>query len=469
MVSLQLMNVIINATMWFAQGFIVRVMESIYVSISKLQLRYTGATRATDSSELDIFKWIPIRRNLHTNADQKGGNGTAFWVFVLILLSLCFLPAELLVETGIDERKDCVPLAEIQVGICATPWMGQSELLAATSAMLVQLFSWVDSDWDVVYEGSNPSLNGNEVHREHVVSQHFSDGKPTPLASDCRVTVSNCTDCGTMSVGKDHGGPFNIIVSNASLGETQLDEEGIEKKCPHVKDVTGRYRPYHGDLTYDFVTGMAFFFWSLPCEKLGEKERPIYTIRTRGVEAILTKREIEKSNEPQGNPWTILLNGDRTRMYDISCNSPGLGWKDLMKAVSLYRTVQLGQPGLIRLAANSQLSRVPPIERSDVLKALLAIKAQDIRSSLCERLVPIYCHCGAFQWGRAGVLLGLCLSLIVMWIFLVLLSSRYPAVHVPFNPDSWRSIALKGDGKIEQILQFEQEDGHIVVRSIVPL
>lgn len=466
MLSLQATNVIINAALWFVQGFVARLMESIYVSISKLQLQYTGATRATDSTELDIFQWIPSECKFCTSASERRSNGTAYWVFLLILFMLCFLPAELVVETGIDERKDGSPTLENQTGICATPWMGQSAVLAASSAMLVQIFSWVDSDWDVVYEGSSMTMKAVEVHREGAVPLALKESTVS-MAYDCHVSVSKCAECGTMSVGKDEVGAFEDIITNASLGETQMDVQEIEKRCPHAKDLTRTYRPYSGDMTYDFRTGMAFFFWALPCESVVQNGQEIYRIGTQGIEAIMTKNEVDMMLKGQQKSWNLSLNSNRTRMYEITCKSPGLGWKDLMTAVSLYRTVQLTGPGLKRNVTNFKLSRVSPLERKDVLKSLFSLKAADIRSRRCERLVPMYRQCGTFKWIRAGILLGLCLFMVVSWILLEVLSNLYPSVHVPFNSESWRKIALRDEGKANQnSLSLGKEYTHIVMKTV---
>lgn len=95
-------------------------------------------------------------------------------------------------------------------------------------------------------------------------------------------------------------------------------------------------------------------------------------LRVRGIEAMLTDEEIERVLKGREEPWEILLTNERTRVYDISCASPGLGWRDLMKAVSIYRTIQMERPGLQRKKGTSFQERVPPMNSSDVVSAIFA-------------------------------------------------------------------------------------------------
>lgn len=463
MVSLQLLNAFLNFMLWTSNGIISRFLESIYVSVAKLQVKFTGKTRATDSSETNVFQWVPGRTGACAANAYQNRTRTATWVFALLLFSLSFIPAEVLVESGIDKRDDCGPTVVEQKGVCASPWKGHSDTGIACSALLVDSYTWADQDWDVVYEGSSPSMFSREVHVARKVANlpESATGSRIPLASGCSVQVSGCGECGTLTVERDQGA-FDTIITNASLAREafSMDEDDIAKRCPHTVDISRKFAPYRGDLTYDFNTGLAFFFWAQPCKNIpSDRSHTWYKLHARGVEALLSEEEISRVLKGSEEPWEIVLSEERTRVYDVSCESPGLGWKDLMKAISIYRTIQMERPGLQRTEGTGLQQRVPPMTSSDVLKALFALKAEDVRSKQCIRQVPVYQQCGAFEWPKALPFLLLTVLTMLMALSLQVFSIASASLPVPHNSESWRRVATTKEGFRSFRLQVKSADG----------
>ncbi|KAI0558699.1 hypothetical protein FGB62_193g037 [Gracilaria domingensis] len=314
-------------------------------------------------------------------------------------------------------------------GVCPSRWAGHSAVGIASAALLVQRSEWIDSDWDIVYEGSSVNLSLSDVHRSTVGRSVSSDAEARRIearavAKNCSVQVLPCTDCGTLTVGKD-GGTFDTIITNASIVDdpNHCRETDDENYC-------------RGDLTYDTATGLVFFFWSVRTGNNSRERR----IATKGIEVLLTDEEIDRVLTTNETVWEIFPGRERSRLYSISCESNGLHWTDLTRAVSIYRTVQMESPGEKKVNVNGDLANVRSLTREDVMKSVFALKAEDI-SSNCEGLLPHYTQCGTFDVSKASILIAVNSFTVLLYIALRIAAYRKKHAGFPISTSSWKKYA----------------------------
>ncbi len=257
------------------------------------------------------------------------------------------LPTELVFETGIYERKDCAPVSKMSSGICASPWKGHGNVFVSSTSLLRARAKWVDEKWETVLEGSQKSPMVAEVRK-------FSALKPGRRAvlTTCNVTTTTCTSpavCGNLTIWKSSGA-YSTIVTSSSL-------------------LSAEHRPYAlGDVTYDGSLCMAFMFWEgRSRKKNGERK----SLAVSGIETVLDPKETFRISLENPKPWDLVTTPSRTRMYDISCETDGITEKDLVHGLSIYRTMQMEQPGVKRIDVNCDLSSVPPLTANDVLRSAL--------------------------------------------------------------------------------------------------
>lgn len=182
---------------------------------------------------------------------------------------------------------------------------------------------------------------------------------------------------------------------------------------------------------------MAFFFWpNDESDDNGERR-----IVTKGIEMILNKEEIETVLNSSGTPWDIFPTSERARYYEISCESNGLTSSDLTRAISLYRTVQMEQPGVQRKHVDGRFEKVPPLDKSDVLKSVFALKAEDIRS-VCTGTVPQYTSCGVFDFKKAIVAFALFSITSVLFVLLEFFTCGKKSVKIPTDSSSWKEFLV---------------------------
>jgi len=111
-----------------------------------------------------------------------------------------------------------------------------------------------------------------------------------------------------------------------------------------------------------------------------------------------------------------------------------------VRAVSLYRTMQMEQPGLRREGVDGKIERVPPMNSSDVVKAAFAMKADDWSGS-CTGDIDVYRTCGAFQAAFVLPFMALAVCIAVGWIVIQCMVEK-TEVDAPVSADEWRKCAL---------------------------
>eukprot|EP00180_Rhodochaete_pulchella_P004626 Plantae.Rhodophyta-Rhodochaete_pulchella.ctg904.p1 GENE.Plantae.Rhodophyta-Rhodochaete_pulchella.ctg904~~Plantae.Rhodophyta-Rhodochaete_pulchella.ctg904.p1 ORF type:complete len:236 (+),score=19.61 Plantae.Rhodophyta-Rhodochaete_pulchella.ctg904:308-1015(+) len=164
-----------------------------------------------------------------------------------------------------------------------------------------------------------------------------------------------------------------------------------------------------------------------------------------GMETVLQKSSIDRVlREEEFVAWNLTLPANHTRLYTVSCYSDGLLSRDLVHAVSVYRTMQLEQPGVVRRDVRFKLSNLEPISSSDVLKAMFALKAED-STSTCAGVSEEYTMCGDFNITAALPLILAMVIIIGLWGAVLLRSivMKVPAIRTPHNAETWRSFATQ--------------------------
>lgn len=428
-ISVGVLNAALNAGLWLVHWVVTLVVERVYVAHSRYQLHRRGRTHATNSDEVHLSHWVRDvwkRRRGRRPSTTK----SAWWLFALVMLLALLLPAELVFETGLGERVDCqVRVFERGNGVCATPWDGHSDVGIAASALLVQRFAWVQQIWNVVFEGSSKDMIASESRSESTTGLPY---RPV-LGRNCKVRATNgCgkKDCGEMIIDKD-GGAFDTIVSHATFpGFPQQNTS--DEKALYVR----------GDITYDGVFGLGFFFWERKIAKEARNQpNGTFRIAASGIETVLSEADIDRILDvKQTSPWNLNVVPSLTRLYDLTCDTSGLKSRDLTRAVSLYRTMQMEQPGVKRMGMDFNIDQLSPISSSDVLKALFALKAED-GGDVCAQKLEEYSTCGEFDFSRSAPFIAIAAVLLVLWLLSIFWTWSLPKLYVPHDATSWREFS----------------------------
>lgn len=412
------LNALVNVIVWVVSALCLWASERIYRRVSSYVLTTTGKTHSTDAAEISPQSWLFGYFRLVQRVPAP-------WVLALLALNVALLPLEILLEAGVQELNNCAPETVNSTGVCASPWEGHSEHGISAAALSIQRFGWVDQEWDYVPVGAAKIPDASEVRT--IKQRLVSPEDRRLLVHKCRVDIAGCSalGCGEMTIFKSNG-TFDTITTNWTY-------------APRNVKLTG-------DLTYDQSTALAFLFW--PTRTVPDAMRARYNgtvIHVRGVERLLTDGETQRVLRGEREPWQLRLDAVRTRSYDIRCHTDGLTALDLSSAVSLYRTVQMEQPGVRRNEVQGVLARLSPLNSSDIAKAAFAIKSEDW-SDECIGTVEKYRECGGFQIHFVTPFFGLSACIVVGWIA-VALSVRNIADDVPVSAVEWRERAMSSLGR----------------------
>lgn len=373
-----------------------------------------GYTRSTDATEVLPNAW------LFGHLYSKYRRSPVWWALVLLFVNFALLPLEVLLEGGIEESPRCAPYKDVSTGVCASPYAGHSESGISAAMLMTQRFTWVDEKWDYVLVGSSKIPRANEVR----VNEKLLNSNRSYVVRDCVVKTSPCPHnqpCGELIVTKTNG-PYDTMVDNPNA----------------PKGKTGR-----GDITYDKSLGVAFHFWEVSTSATLHKS--LYsrkTINVAGIETILNQQQVDRVLDRNvTDNWTFPVNNSVTRLYELSCVTDGLLAKDLARAVSLFRTTQMEQPGVRRSDVGDNLTKFSPLTASNVAMAAYALKAEDW-SDPCSGEIDLYTTCGTFK--ASFVLPFLCLSFVIVAAWLIVTGViRETGNAVPVDTVTWRKHALR--------------------------
>lgn len=425
MVSIGVLNTVLNAFLWLLHALLTTLAHKIYTAAAKMQFIKNGATTCSNVEEINILHHIPRIRACRAST---------WWSISLAILMLLLVPADLFVETGISVKEDCSEKdVTVQDGVCASKWAGHSDAGVTAAALLVQRFEWIDREWDIVFEGSSKRMVAAEVRREARVGKELYDARRI-FAYQCKTKVSPCSDCGEFTVARE-AGPFDTVILASTLRPTP----GADSTSTYAR----------GDLTYDGALGVAFYFWEMPAIPVELSQRTTqkssgYRIRAAGVETVLTEEQIARVLEKSVEPWSFSLTPKLARVYDIECRTSNLTSGDMAQAVSLYRTTQMEQPGVRRSHVKQNLALLEPLNQSDALKALFALKAED-GTSVCRGEIPVYTTCAWYDWRRGVAFAAIGGVVAVGWVIALWMSRKTGDVFVPYDAESWRKFATMSD------------------------
>ncbi|OSX73387.1 hypothetical protein BU14_0352s0006 [Porphyra umbilicalis] len=379
----------------------------------------------------------------------------AAWVVLLAVGLVALIPAELFLESGLDTRPDCAPVAvPVADGVCASPYGGTVAVATSTAALLAARLDWIDNDWTVVPEGASKGMVAAEVRTGAV------DGRRV-LATDCELRVTPCEavpgGCGSIEYVRR--GAFRFVASRSSL------QAPPPPPAAAVADGGGRRRRRRRRRRQR--TGAFVFFDDPPAAAAaasaaatararggggGGTRDGRYHIAVRGVEVALGRREGERvfaaSRSESGAPLTLHARAPlRARAYALACATDGLTAADLAHALTVYRRMQLSAPGVLPFLLNDSVQALPAaLTRNDALRAAFSLKAEDV-TSVCAAETLVYAGCGSMDWWRAAPLGGIAIALVAVWAAAVAAASRVPpSVDVPTDATAWRRLAVGGHG-----------------------
>eukprot|EP00171_Calliarthron_tuberculosum_P021191 IDg21191t1 len=168
------------------------------------------------------------------------------------------------------------------------------------------------------------------------------------------------------------------------------------------------------------------------------------THKSKRIETVINKideaKVISHSSCP-GPEQDVAATPTSARLYSISCDTDGVTSKDLARAVSLYRSMQMEKAGVRREGVNGRIKLVAALNGSDVTKALYALKSADW-SDTCSGPVDLYSKCGHFTPAYVVPFFAVAVALGVLWIAVSCALRRVEA-KVPHDAQSWREQAHK--------------------------
>lgn len=389
------------------------LVEGIYFRLSSRQLRDEGQTTATDIADVHLSTWI-VKGNDHLERRHL-----KWWSLILMLLLTTLLPSEILLESGIYERKDCTPKSIKSAGVCASPWKGQANVFISSASLLTAYSNWIEpGKWQVVLEGSRKKPRISEVRNIHAKKE----GRRIVLAS-CDIRATRCdsnTQCGNL-IAADSKGTYGVVVTSSSL-----------------HNVTGG--PYfYGDVQYDRSGGFAFMFWP---SKFQQQKLDNSSSRKRitvlGIETAVSERDSLLLSRIGNASIPLSIAPSQTFLYDIHCDTDGLRAEDLAHSIGIYRTMQAEQC-VSNQCINYNSSINGHLSSSDILKSAYALKSADA-SDTCSGDIDVYRECGDFETIRIAPFCIGAAILGIIWIT-VKLMYEFEEGKVPVDAKGWRRIA----------------------------
>lgn len=395
------------------------IATDIYSLASSFELKRTGKTYSTDSSDVSPEEWVLGKK-------FRRWRVLSWWVVLILLAMALLIPIELLLEAGIDESNKCKPkTVKIPTGVCALPVNARASDPEIYSQMsLVQNIPWQDKEWTAVPVGASKQPKAEEVR----VLKSMQSTNRRFVVKDCKVLLRNCDrSCGSVKVTARGGGMFKTVVTDWT--HRPVDAESNWER---------------GDLTFDTKVATVFIFKEFGTAPVASRRGASSNrtkIRVVGVEKILSEQE--KSRERYLNPaepYPVRIAGTESRKYLISCETDGLRPRDLARAVSLYRTATLEKPGVFRDEVKGKMANLKPLDATDVAKAAYALTTERWANT-CEGDVEVYRSCGTVNvwfllpFGIVSVLI------FAVWVF-VRCSIRTVPEHVPHDAHGWRERAL---------------------------
>lgn len=169
---------------------------------------------------------------------RHGGSWSWAWVVALAAGLIALFPAELILETGLDARRDCAPKRVVVTdGVCASPSRNVPDAAASVAAVLSAHLNWVDKTWTVVPEGASKSMATAEVRASTAAVDRV-------VVTNCALTTTPCTDvpggCGNVVV-QNTGGARGFVTIDSSLRQ-QLPSSSPAAAPPGRGSMTQRAR-----------------------------------------------------------------------------------------------------------------------------------------------------------------------------------------------------------------------------------
>lgn len=402
-------------------ALLVLIAANVYSRASSFELKRTGKTYSTDSSDVSPEEWLLGKK-------FRRWRVLSWWTLAILLVMALLVPLELLLEAGIGESNRCRPKTITNPsGVCASPVNPRASDPEIYSQMsLIQNIRWQDKQWNAVPVGASKQPKAEEVR----ALDKMRSNNRSFVAKECKVIVEECpgSSCGAVKVTKDGGGMFKTIVKNWTH-----------------RPIRAGSNWERGDLTFDTKVATVFIFkeYGAAAVPIRRGTNPNRTeIRVIGVEMILGEREKSRPGflSPK-EPYSLAISGSESRKYLISCQTDGLLARDMARAVSLYRTGLLEKPGVFRDEVQGRIANLKPLDATDVAKSLLALTSERWAKT-CQGDVEVYRTCGTVNPWFVLPFAILASIISAVWVLVRFSTFRQITEDVPHNAHGWRERAL---------------------------
>lgn len=418
--SVSVLNLFLNigviAVCWIAGEV------SIYALLKLTQLRLRKTGRAPLLHEADGC----LRRL--AQGLKRARTAKSAPMLLVVLLSTCLMLTELLSEVGVGSSDRCTPTHLKTTGICSDPSARNITGKQIAIMFYTQQVTWDDTELvqNPIRQGFRKTFNGKESF------YNPSQNSTLPIVvGGCSVEDIKLIKPYDVSLTfTPTSGAWAAILSQAEIGNNSVIRSG------------------RGDATYNDNYSSSFLFTQ---GKSTNDSLEVSVLEYADTFTIMNTVYKEMYTPAMNGlrPTSVTL---RNRIpainYEISCEKVGLRASDFLDGLQAYRSIQLESTVKVHPLINITLDgegpfAIPrPLRASDVIRAVIALKAAD--PQLCDGETFVYTTCGSYDMRYIYPLLFLTGAIMAISVLAAVAVHRSDAaVEIPFTASSWSRFASR--------------------------
>lgn len=353
-------------------------------------------------------------------------------MLIVFLSSVVFLLFEVSAESGVDSSDRCAPYRTHTRGICATTYNGDgSTAKNIASALYTQQIAWKSKDLVAtpIVQGFRKDFDGNEAFIKDAINTSLPI-----IVSECSVHSFTILPPNTTEL------VFHDTRLMWNMRITSVKPVGASKPLQGSGDLTGNQQYFDA------------FFIARPIGGYGGRIDAKFFDYTNSKHIYQSMNKVYSSGK-YFEPATVINRG-RILQYTVTCNKTSLSPTDFEVALQVYRSSQLESKMVVHPAENVTVKnkhkiewiKAPrPLNASDVVKAVIALKAIDRKDCMGETF--LYKKCGTYNLATFMPVLGTILILLIIALvtgFLVWKRKAYlpiPTTAVAWSKFAWLAFA----------------------------